>query len=98
MKDLMKNIVGFDWDDGNIKKNQIKHGVSIIECEEIFFNKSLLVFLDKKHSKVEARIYVLGKTNLNRRLFIVFVIRNNKIRVISARSMSRKERKIYERN
>ena len=98
MKDLLKKAVGFDWDGGNIEKNQIKHKVSTVECEEIFFNKPLLLFVDEKHSQIELRHYVLGRTNLNRKLFAVFVIRNNKIRIISARSMSRNERKIYEEN
>ena len=39
---------------------------------------------------------MLGHTDPGRRLFIVFTVRNNRIRVISARDMSRKERKIYE--
>ena len=98
MKDLVKNVIGFDWDNGNYKKNKIKHGVEINECEEIFFNKPLLIFPDKKHSETETRYYALGRTVLDRKLFVVFVIRNNKIRVISARDMSRKERKIYEKN
>ena len=98
MKDLINKAVGFDWDNNNVNKNQIKHKVIASECEEVFFNKPLLIFSDEKHSQAENRYYVLGKTNLNRKLFIVFTIRNNKIRVISARDMSKKERKIYEKN
>ena len=97
MKELLKKVVGFDWDDGNICKNEVKHNVDMIECESIFFNKPLLLFPDQKHSQKESRYYALGRTNFKRNLFIVFTIRNNKIRVISARDMSRKERKIYEK-
>ncbi|MEK6738351.1 MAG: BrnT family toxin [Planctomycetota bacterium] len=43
----------------------------------------------------EVRYYVLGKSNAHRRLFLVFTVRNNKIRVISARDMSKEEREIY---
>ena len=89
------NVDGFDWDAGNIHKNWHKHGVSYSECEEPFFNQPLLVSEDVKHSQGEQRLYALGQTNAGRQLFIVFTIRGNKIRIISARDMSRKERKIY---
>jgi uncharacterized DUF497 family protein len=89
------DVDGFDWDAGNIDKNRDRHGVSNGECEEPFFSQPLLVTDDVKHSHREQRFYALGQTNAGRRLFIVFTIRDNKIRVISARDMSRKERKIY---
>jgi uncharacterized DUF497 family protein len=54
-----------------------------------------LVQEDESHSKFEPRYYVLGRSNDGRHLFIVFTIRRNKIRVISARNMSRRERRIY---
>ncbi|MBU8849534.1 MAG: BrnT family toxin, partial [Desulfobacterales bacterium] len=55
----------------------------------------LLIQDDILHSTTEKRYYALGKTNTNRFLFVVFTVRNNFIRVISARDMSRKERKVY---
>lgn len=88
-------INGFDWDDGNRTKNWIKHQVSPAECEELFFNLPLLFADDEQHSQEEKRYYVLGQTNAGRLLFIAFTIRVNKIRVISARDMSRKERQAY---
>jgi uncharacterized protein len=93
----MKEIVGFDWDEGNLDKNWIKHQVSHTECEEVFFNLPLMIEKDIKHSRTENRYYVLGRTLQNRLLFIVFTKRENKIRVISARDANRKERKIYEK-
>ena len=89
-------VTGFEWDDGNRDKNWEKHQVSNSECEEVFFNLPLLLQPDKSHSQSEARYYVLGQTNAGRRLFIVFTIREKKVRVISARDMSRRERMIYE--
>ena len=86
---------GFDWDDGNRTKNWEKHQVSSSECEEVFFNIPLLLFADAAHSLDEPRFYVLGKTNAGRRLFLVFTVRGTKMRVISARPMSRRERKMY---
>ena len=89
------SIDGFEWDDGNIDKNWAKHHVSHSECEELFFNLPLLLADDKKHSDGEKRYYASGQTNTNRRLFIAFTIRENKIRVISARDMGQKEGKVY---
>lgn len=85
----------FDWDVGNLEKNWLKHGVSPLECEEVFFNQPLVVAPDDVHSAQEERYYVLGRTDANRHLYVVFTLRGHKIRVISARNMSRKERKIY---
>lgn len=95
-KKLLHECTGFEWDEGNRDKNWIKHQVSNSECEEIFFNQPLIINFDKKHSEIETRFYALGHTDLDRKLFIVFTIRNKKIRIISARDMSKKERKIYE--
>jgi uncharacterized DUF497 family protein len=92
----MLNPTGFDWDDGNLLKNWEKHGVTHLEAEQVFFNEQLIVVDDKKHSQDEPRWYGLSSTDSNRTLMIVFTLRNQKIRVISARDMSRKERKIYE--
>lgn len=95
LKVLLSECSGFDWDKGNFQKNWIKHSVSALECEQIFFNQPLIVQNDMKHSGNEYRFFVLGKTDFKRLLFISFTIRNNVIRVISARDMSRKERKVY---
>ena len=91
----LARVEGFDWDQGNIKKNWERHKVSFIECEEVFFNRPLVVLEDTSHSKSEGRYYALGRTNDDRHLFIVFTIRNNRIRVISARDMNRRERRVY---
>lgn len=94
---IFKNCIGFQWDQWNFNKNQKKHSVYYLECEQVFFNQPLLVYDDSKHSETEKRYYVLGKTNSDRKLFMVFTIRYNLIRVISARDMSKKERDIYEK-
>ena len=93
--DILFQLEGFEWGQSNIEKNWEKHRVSYLECEEVFFNQPLLVQEDEIHSKFEPRYYVLGRSNDGRHLFIVFTIRRNKIRVISARNMSRRERRIY---
>ncbi|GAB6269685.1 MAG: BrnT family toxin [Smithella sp.] len=97
MNKLLK-ATGFEWNDGNIDKNWIKHGVSPAECEQMFFNQPLVVADDDIHSAREDRFYALGRTDGNRLLFAVFTIRKNMIRVISARDMSAKERKVYKQH
>lgn len=92
----LAKIVGFDWDKGNINKNWEKHKIKAEECEQIFFNKPLIITVDEKHSQVEERFYALGRTIENKVLFIAFTIRKNKIRIISARIMNKIEKKIYE--
>jgi len=96
-KKLLLSCVGFDWDDENIDKNWIKHKVTPTECEQIFFNHPLIIHGDIKHSKNENRYYSLGQTNSKRLLFIAFTIRKNLIRIISAKDMHKKERRVYEK-
>jgi len=91
----LSNLEGFVWDEGNVKKNWEKHHVSPSECEQVFFSRPFVVSEDPVHSEAEPRYYVLGKTEVGRLLFLVFTIRNRRIRVILARDMSRKERRRY---
>ena len=90
-------ITGFNWDDGNARKNE-KHGVSMAEAEQVFFNAPLLLLEDVAHSQKEPRLHALGKTDDDRTLHITFTLRQSDllIRVISARDMHRKERAIYD--
>jgi hypothetical protein len=94
----LSQIAGFDWDDGNSRKSGDKHGVSQAEAEQVFVNEPLIVVEDSGHSLKEPRFNALGKTAENRLLHITFTLRQDRtmIRVISARDMNRKERKIYE--
>ena len=97
MVDLHK-IVGFNWDAGNARKSEKKHGVSQAEAEQVFFNTPLLMLEDFSHSVIESRIHALGKTNEGRALHITFTLRTEGtlIRVISACDMHRKELSVYE--
>jgi len=89
---------GFEWDRGNIDKNLMKHNVESWECEQIFFNKPLVVLGDPKHSLSEKRLAAFGNTDSGRPLVVVFTQRGSLIRVISARDMNSRERKFYEGN
>ena len=94
----LSGLQGFDCDDGNIRKNS-KHGVSVAEAEQVFFNAPLLVVEDIKHSQQEIRLHALGKTDASRCLHITFTLRQGGrlIRVISARDMHKKERVFYDK-
>ena len=89
-------LEGFEWDNGNREKNWAQQKVAWTEAEEAFLSVPLLVLPDPEHSGAETRLAVLGRTLADRRLVVVFTIHNNRIRVISARDMSKKERKLYD--
>lgn len=91
---MLHREVAFEWDDGNIHKNWEKHRVAPSECEDVFFNAPILEY-DRAHSHHENRYFAYGRTDRNRLLFVVFTARNDKIRVISARDMHRKEKRFY---
>ena len=94
---ILEKVAGFDWDAGNARKND-RHGVSVAEAEQVFFNVPVLMLPDSAHSQSEPRYHALGKTIDGRRLHISFTLRGDGklIRVISARDMHRKERAHYE--
>ena len=62
----------------------------------VFFNAPIYVAPSPSHSATEERYYTLGKTDAGRLLFVVFTRRGNKVRIISARDMHRKERRVYD--
>ncbi len=95
MKNIVSNCKGFQWDEGNLDKNWYLHQVANGECEEVFFNLPFIVASDTKHSKKEQRYYALGRTDADRWLFIAFTIREDLIRVISARDMNQREMRKY---
>jgi len=86
--------LAFDWDRGNLEKNWQKHKVSQKEAEEVFLNDPVILE-DIRHSQSESRLVALGFTNKKRNLYIVFTIRGIRLRVISARDQSKKERRLY---
>jgi uncharacterized DUF497 family protein len=93
-------IEGFEWDTGNEHKSADKHGVTRLEAEQLFFKRPLLVVADSKHSIGEPRFHALGHSDAGRFLQATFTLRsdNPRLRVISVRQMSRKERLYYEQH
>jgi uncharacterized DUF497 family protein len=90
-------FTGFDWDAGNLIKSLAKHAVSGEEAEQIFVNTPVKILFDSAHSKIEPRFHAFGRTNDEWFLTVIFSVHRTLIRVISARPMSRKERKFYEK-
>lgn len=86
---------GFDWSGGNAEKNRDRHHVTPLEAEQVFFNTPLLAGADPGHSDKEKRFYALGQTDEGRELFVAFTMRARRLRIVSARDMSRKERRVY---
>ena len=85
----------FDWDDANVRHMAERPEVSAAECEQVFFNRPLVVSDDESHSQDEPRSYALGQTDRGRCLFVAFTQRDELLRVVTARDMSRKERRVY---
>jgi len=95
IREVLAQATGFDWDEGNLEKSLVKHGVTFWESEEVFFNLPLVVHPDAGHSPAEPRFYALGRADSGRYLFLVFTLRNTLIRVISTRDMTRRELAAY---
>lgn len=93
---LDEQLFEFDWDGGNSGKNK-KHAVEDAESEEAFFDPNKVILKDTLHSGDEERFILLGKTKKERLLFVVFTKRKTKVRIVSARSINRKERPLYEK-
>lgn len=95
--EAFSHVEGFEWDGGNARKSEDKHGVSQAEAEQVFLNAPILLFKDELHSAMEDRFHALGRTDEGRFLHVTFTLRHagTRIRVISARNMHRKERSRY---
>jgi uncharacterized DUF497 family protein len=94
LDNLLEALEGFDWDSGNSEKIWQRHGVRTVEAEQVILNRPV-VATDARHSELESRFTALGKTDPGRLLTVVFTMRGNLVRVISARPMSRAERRSY---
>lgn len=96
MKSVLKEM-RFDWDQWNVQKNEIKHGVSRREAESVFFDSKYKLFKDEKHSsESESRYILFGRSMENRILMVGFTLRKDLVRIITARPASKKERQVYD--
>ena len=92
---LVAGLEGFEWDEGNSAKNWLRHEVQQVEAEQALLNTPLVVNVTSTHGAAEPRFIALGQTDAGRLLTVVFTVRGTKVRVISARAMSKPERKVY---
>ena len=90
--------IEFEWDAKKADANRQKHGISFQEASTAFSDALSLTIPDPLHSEGEGRFVLLGQTSAGRLVVVVHVDRGAKIRLISARPASRKERRQYETN
>ena len=95
LDEFFADLKGFEWDTGNSDKNWLSHQVGQAEAEQALLNRPLVGAPDVRHSRREPRWVTLGRNDRGRYLSIVFTVRGNRVRVISARPMSRAERQVY---
>ena len=95
LDEFLAGLEGFEWDAGNSDKNWRSQQVRQAEAEQVLLNRPVVFATDIKHSRAEARFFTLGRTDSGRPLAIVFTTRGTRVRVISARPMSRAERRAY---
>jgi uncharacterized DUF497 family protein len=85
----------FEWDPKKSTANELKHGVTFQEASTIFGDRLAMTFVDPDHSRDEQRYITFGLSK-QAHLLVVSHTERGKTRIISARLMDRKERRIYE--
>ncbi|MDP2278746.1 MAG: BrnT family toxin [Nitrospirota bacterium] len=86
----------FEWDPKKSAANERKHGITFQEASTVFGDRLAMTFADPDHSKNEERYLTFGLSKQSRLLVVSHTDRGEKTRIISARLMDRKERRIYE--
>ena len=95
LDEFIAGLEGFEWDAGNSDKNWLRHEVRQAEAEQALLNRPLVLAMALKHAAKESPFLAFGRTDAARQLAVVFTVRANRVRVISARPLSRTERKVY---
>ncbi|WP_263368262.1 BrnT family toxin [Edaphobacter bradus] len=86
----------FEWNRAKAASNLHKHGVSFGEAATVFGDEDGLLIGDPDHSEDESRFLLVGRSRLRRLLVVVLVERSERVRIISARRATLRERKAYE--
>ncbi len=86
----------FEWDDDKADANFAKHGFSFLEASSVFDDDLSLTFPDPDHSVDEERLVIIGHSQRGRLLFVSHTDRHGVLRIIRAREVTRRERKVYE--
>jgi uncharacterized DUF497 family protein len=88
--------VEFEWDDAKAASNLAKHGVSFEEALTVFADPLAVIFDDEEHSYGELREIIIGHSDQSRLVLACFTERSGRVRIISARPVTRREREDYE--
>lgn len=88
--------IKFEWDAAKARLNLTKHSVSFEEASTVFGDRSAITIPDPVHSLAEERFITIGVSDMGKILVVVATQRGDSLRLISARSASRRERKQYE--
>lgn len=86
----------FEWNRSKARENARKHGVSFAEPTEGFTDDYSSIVPDPDHSITEERYLIFGKAFGDRHIVVAFTEQGHRIRILSAREMTRRERKAYE--
>lgn len=86
----------FEWDTHKAMVNARKHGISFAEAGTVFGDDLAITVPDPDHSLDEERFITIGWSNQRRLLMVSHTDRRNRIRIISARELTKSERKEYE--
>lgn len=86
----------FEWDPVKARANESKHCVTFVEASQVFADDYSSVVSDPDHSVGEERFVIFGKSRSHRHLTVAFTDRGDRIRIISARPMTRREQSAYE--
>lgn len=86
----------FEWDPDKASHNLAKHGVTFEEAQTAFADTLFLAFEDPNHSSEEQRFLLMGHSDRGRLLVVAYTERRARVRLISAREATRRERKAYE--
>ncbi len=88
----------FEWDRKKAASNLSKHGVSFQEALTVFSDPLARIFDDEDHSIEEQREIIIGHSAKDRTLVVCFTAQGESVRIFSARTATRRERKDYEEN
>lgn len=86
----------FEWDPKKAAANLRKHRVSFYEAASVFSDPLSSVYKDPDHSAHEQRFLIVGRSTNGRLLMVAFVERGDRIRLINSRTLTRREKKLYE--
>lgn len=92
----MADILRFEWDSRKARANRTKHKVSFEEAVTVFGDPLGRITDDPRHSKDEERNVLLGLSERQRLLAVMFTERGEAIRLIAVRKATRRERRDYE--